>query len=68
MVRIELTDEVVKAITMNCPLDPSDDSSKCFSRCALARACCEYWTGDSSVNQPKAQEQKKGSHPHEICC
>lgn len=49
--RIELTDEVVKAITMCCPLDPSDSSESCLSRCALAGACLEYYTGDNSENQ-----------------
>ena len=49
-VRIELTNEVVKAITMNCPLS-KEDSDKCFSRCALAGACLEYWTGDNRCNQ-----------------
>jgi hypothetical protein len=50
-VRIELTNEIEKAITMNCPLKDSDDSSKCFGRCALAGACMEYYTGDDSENR-----------------
>ena len=54
--RIELTDEVVKAITMCCPLDPSDSSEQCSSRCALAGACLEYYTGDNYENR---EEEKK---------
>lgn len=50
MVRIELTNEIEKAITMNCPLPPKDKSN-CFKHCALAGACMEYWTGDDSRNQ-----------------
>lgn len=49
--RIELTNEIVKAITMCCPLDPSDSSELCSSRCALAGACLEYYTGDNCENQ-----------------
>jgi hypothetical protein len=48
--RIELTDEVVKAITANCPVPPDHSSSKCFEQCALAGACLEYYTGDDSQN------------------
>ena len=48
--RIELTDEVVKAITVNCPVLPGGDDSKCFEQCALAGACLEYYTGDDSQN------------------
>lgn len=48
--RIELTDEVVKAITVNCPVLPGGDDSKCFEQCALAGACLEYYTGDNSQN------------------
>lgn len=48
--RIELTDEVVKAITVNCPVPPDHSSSKCFEQCALAGACLEYYTGDDSQN------------------
>lgn len=56
-VRIELTNEIEKAITMNCPLKDSDDSSKCFERCALTGACMEYYTGDSSENQNNEKER-----------
>lgn len=49
--RIELTNEVVKAITMNCPLDPKESGCHCFERCALAGACAEYWTGDDAMNK-----------------
>ena len=52
-VRIELTEEVVKAITMGCPLNPSDNYDKCDERCALAGACLEYYTGDNSCNIEK---------------
>lgn len=51
MPRIELTNEVVKAITMTCPLAPSEDSEECFAKCALAGACLEYYTGDNSANR-----------------
>lgn len=54
--RIELTDEIVKAITMSCPLPPEDDSEDCFNHCALAGACLEYWTGDNCRNK----EEKGG--------
>ena len=49
--RIELTNEIVKAITMCCPLPPTDNSENCFSSCALAGACLEYWTGDNRQNR-----------------
>lgn len=49
--RIELTNEIVKAITMCCPLSPQDDDGECFARCALAGACLEYYTGDDSANK-----------------
>lgn len=49
--RIELTNEIVKAITMNCPLKDDDPSLFCFERCALAGACLEYYTGDASKNK-----------------
>ena len=48
--RIELTDEVVKAITMCCPLENDELSEHCDKRCALAGACLEYYTGDNSEN------------------
>lgn len=57
-VRIELTDEVVKAITVNCPLSPDDDDSECFARCALAGACMEYWTGNNVANPVKSLNSK----------
>ena len=49
--RIELTNEIVKAITMNCPLKDEDLSCFCSERCALAGACLEYYTGDASENR-----------------
>ena len=49
--RIELTDEVIKAITVNCPVPPDNDSSECFKQCALAGACLEYYTGDDCMNR-----------------
>lgn len=49
--RIEITHEIEKAITMNCPLSENDSSEKCSERCALAGACLEYWTGDDSENK-----------------
>lgn len=49
--RIELTNEIVKAITMNCPLSPNDKAEYCFERCALAGACLEYYTGDDEANR-----------------
>ena len=49
--RIELTNEVVKAITMNCPLDPNASAEECSEYCALAGACLEYWAGDDSMNK-----------------
>jgi hypothetical protein len=49
--RIELTNEIVKAITMTCPLPKEDDGEHCFINCALAGACLEYWTGDNSCNR-----------------
>lgn len=54
--RIELTNEIVKAITMCCPLDPADNGEKCFGSCALAGACLEYWTGDNCQN--KGEDKK----------
>lgn len=51
MPRIELTNEIVKAITTACPLKATDSSEQCDKRCALAGACLEYWTGDSSANK-----------------
>jgi hypothetical protein len=54
--RIELTDEIVKAITMCCPLDPTDNSENCFKYCALAGACLEYYTGDSCQNKEEHEE------------
>ena len=49
--RIELTDEIIKAITMSCPLSPQDDGENCFAHCALAGACLEYYTGDNCANK-----------------
>lgn len=49
--KIELTNEIVKAITMNCPLKDEELSLLCFERCALAGACLEYYTGDASENK-----------------
>lgn len=54
--RIELTDEVVKAITMCCPLENDELSEYCDKRCALAGACLEYYTGDKSENPKKIPE------------
>ena len=51
MERIELTNEIVKAITMCCPLADDDRAENCDGRCALAGACLEYWTGDDSANR-----------------
>lgn len=51
MPRIELTDEIVKAITMTCPIKPTDSAELCETHCALAGACMEYWTGDDSANK-----------------
>lgn len=48
--RIELTDEVVKAITMTCPY-LNTDLRDCKEKCALNGACLEYWTGDNSLNK-----------------
>ena len=47
--RIELTNEVVKAITMTCPY-LNTDLRNCKQKCALNGACLEYWTGDNSLN------------------
>ena len=55
-VRIELTNEIVKAITMCCPLSSEDNSERCFERCALAGACLEYYTGDTSQNEEKSEK------------
>ena len=49
--RIELTDEIIKAITMNCPLSLDESAEVCFNHCALAGACLEYYTGDNSENK-----------------
>ncbi len=49
--RIELTDEIVKAITMTCPYIKTGDLRECEEKCALAGACLEYWTGDDSMNK-----------------
>lgn len=49
--RIELTNEIVKAITMNCPLALDQSTDGCFNHCALAGACFEYYTGDASENK-----------------
>lgn len=54
--RIELTDEIVKAITMTCPIPKDDDCEQCFSRCALAGACLEYWTGDDCCNREREKK------------
>ena len=54
--RIELTDEVIKAITMCCPLAHDDNTELCDTHCALAGACLEYYTGDDSQN--KGRETK----------
>jgi hypothetical protein len=51
MPRIELTDEIVKALTMTCPIKPTDSAELCETHCALAGACMEYWTGDDSANK-----------------
>jgi hypothetical protein len=48
--RIEITNEIEKAITMACPV-PAGDDRNCFGKCALAGACLEYWTGDNSENK-----------------
>ena len=48
--RIEITNEIEKAITMACPV-PAGDDRNCFGKCALAGACLEYWTGDDSENK-----------------
>ena len=53
--RIELTNEVVKAITMNCPIDPNASAEECFECCALAGACFEYWTGNNSMNKEESE-------------
>lgn len=58
-VRIELTNEIEKAITMCCPLKDNDTSEKCFERCALAGICMEYYTGDSSKNQDEPKNNLK---------
>lgn len=49
--RIELTNEIVKAITCCCPLENYDSAETCDKHCALAGACLEYYTGDDSNNQ-----------------
>ena len=49
--RIELTNEIVKAITMNCPLSTGNLATDCNEHCALAGVCLEYWTGDDSCNR-----------------
>ena len=49
--RIELTNEIIKAITMNCPLSKNDLTTDCDKHCALVGACLEYWTGDDSCNK-----------------
>ena len=54
--RIELTNEIVKAITMACPLRPEDTSEDCFEHCALAGACLEYYTGDDSMNKEESED------------
>ena len=48
--RIEITNEIEKAITMVCPISAGDDRN-CFGSCALAGVCLEYWTGDDSENK-----------------
>jgi hypothetical protein len=59
-VRIELTDEVVKAITENCPLsDDDEEEEKCFARCALAGACLEYWTGNKIANPLRIKDKEQ---------
>ena len=50
MSRIELTEEIKKAITTCCPV-PLDCDQDCFKHCALAGACLEYYTGDNSCNE-----------------
>ena len=54
--RIELTDEVIKAITMCCPLAHDDNTELCDTHCALAGACLEYYTGDNSQNKGRETE------------
>lgn len=46
--RIELTDEIVKAIT-SCPI--IDTNMNCTGNCVLANACLEYWADDNSYNE-----------------
>lgn len=58
MPRIELTDEIVKALTMTCPIKPTDSAELCGTHCALAGACMEYWTGDDSANRGEEENMK----------
>ena len=55
--RIELTDEVIKAITMCCPLAHDDNTELCDTHCALAGACLEYYTGDDSQNKEREKNE-----------
>ena len=55
--RIELTNEIIKAITMNCPLSKNDLATDCDKHCALAGACLEYWTGDDSYNKEEINNE-----------
>lgn len=50
MSRIELTEEIRKAITTCCPV-PLDCNQDCSKYCALAGAYLEYYTGDNSYNK-----------------
>lgn len=55
VMRIELTNEIVKAIEF-CPYLDEENGNKCRDRCPLINACYEYWTGDDQYN--KDEEDK----------
>ena len=53
--RIELTNEIVKAIEF-CKCPPNENCENKFNYCPLAGACLEYWTGDDSANKEEEED------------
>lgn len=49
--RIELTNEIAKAIEYCQFLKNDTVSDICKKYCPLSGACLEYWTGDNSLNK-----------------
>lgn len=56
--KIELTDEVVKAIE-SCKRPISTDCENVDTYCPLFGACLEYYTGDDSANKEEIGKMRK---------